>query len=150
MKASPVLFLDFDGVTHPEQCTSDKLFTCLPLIENVLRRYEDVEVVISSSWREFHKLSEMRGFFASDIAQRVVDCTPILPRNEVEPAPTRVRQRECLTWLDANRPGRPWLAIDDVPWMFEVGCANLLLTNHLTGFSQADAIYLKSVLERFK
>ena len=150
MKPSPVLFLDFDGVTHPEQCTSDKLFTCLPLIEDVLRRHEGVEVVISSSWRVHHPLEELRSYFSADMAHRVIDCTPILPRNEVEPAATRVRQRECLTWLDANRPGRPWLAIDDVPWMFEVGCANLLLTNHRTGFSPTDATHLQSVLGRLK
>lgn len=48
---NPVLFLDFDGVTHPEVCTAEQLFCCLPLIEEVLRRRPGVDIVISSSWR---------------------------------------------------------------------------------------------------
>lgn len=149
MKAT-ILFLDFDGVTHPEMCSATELFMCLPTIEDVLRRHQGVEVVISSSWRVHHPLEELRGYFSPDIKQRVIDCTPILPRNEVEPAATRVRQRECLTWLDAKRPGRPWLAIDDVPWLFEAGCPNLILTFHRTGFSPTDATHLQSALEGHK
>lgn len=32
-----ILFLDFDGVTHPEFCSYDDYFCRLPLIEEVLR-----------------------------------------------------------------------------------------------------------------
>lgn len=147
MRPSPILFLDFDGVTHPECCTADLLFTRLRLIEDVLRLHQDVEVVISSSWREYHKLPELRGYFSADISGRVIDCTPIFRQDPCEPAMTKVRQVECLTWLNEHRPGHPWVAIDDVPWGFEVGCPNLLLTNHRTGFSPADATYLNTVLE---
>jgi len=33
---SIILFLDFDGVTHPDFGPVDKLFTLMPLIEEVL------------------------------------------------------------------------------------------------------------------
>lgn len=150
MKPSPVVFIDFDGVTHPEVCTAEKLFTCLPLIEDVLRLHPAVDVVISSSWRVQHPMEELRSYFSADIAPRVIDCTPVYVQHKCEPAAPMARQVECLTWLNAHRPGQPWIALDDVPWLFEVGCANLLLTNHRTGFSPADAVYLKSVLERLK
>lgn len=146
----PVLFLDFDGVTHPEVCTAAELFKCLPTIEEVLRQHQDVEVVISSSWRVHHPLEELRGYFSPEIARRVIDCTPVYTQHKCEPAAKMVRQVECMSWLDAHRPSSPWVALDDVPWLFEVGCPNLLLTNHRNGFTQADAVYLQSVLERLK
>lgn len=57
---NPILFLDFDGVTHPEVCTAPELFTCLPLIEAVLLRHSHVCIVISSAWREHHGLEDLQ------------------------------------------------------------------------------------------
>lgn len=31
------LFLDFDGVLHPEHCRESRHFCCLPVFEQVLR-----------------------------------------------------------------------------------------------------------------
>ena len=148
MKKAPIVFLDFDGVTHPEFCRTEKLFTCLPLVEAVLRRHLPVEIVISSAWRTYHPLSELRGFFAPDMHQRVLGSTPVTAKNESMPAAPHVRQTECETWLTTHRPGHPWIAIDDVPWLFVPGCPNLLLTNHRVGFTQLNADQLNSVLER--
>lgn len=145
---APVVFLDFDGVTHPECCKTERLFTSVPLIEEVLRRHTSVEVVISSSWREHHPLSELRAFFSHDMSHRVVGVTPVAPRHRAEPSPAAVRETECLTWLAANRPDHPWIAIDDVPWIFSPGCPNLLLTHHRVGFTQLNADQLHSILER--
>ena len=47
-----VLFLDFDGVTHPEPCTQQEEFCTLHMIEGVVREFAELEIVISSSWRE--------------------------------------------------------------------------------------------------
>lgn len=152
MKTAPIVFLDFDGVTHPAHCTTEKLFTCLPLIEAVLRRHARAEIVISSSWREIHPLKELREFFAEDIALRVLGSTPVIPRNESMPAETSLRQSECETWLALHRTDHPcdhpWIAIDDMPILFQKDCPNLLLTDHRTGFTQNDADLLQSILER--
>ena len=51
-----ILFLDFDGVLHPEG--EDHIFKggvdfCfLPRLEALLREFPQVKIVISSSWRE--------------------------------------------------------------------------------------------------
>jgi len=52
-----ILFLDFDGVTHPQPCGDENVFCQLHLIEAVLRERElqGVHIVISSSWREYHR-----------------------------------------------------------------------------------------------
>jgi hypothetical protein len=73
-----ILFLDFDGVTHPEPCVHENVFCRLHLIESVLRERElrDVQIVISSSWREHHSLDDLRQFFSEDIQGRVVGVTP--------------------------------------------------------------------------
>ena len=72
--ASCIVFLDFDGVTHPEPCKGVNYFCHLPLIEAVLQEYPAVDIVISSSWRdpELHSLDDLRGFLSPDIAARVV------------------------------------------------------------------------------
>lgn len=147
MKA-PIVFLDFDGVTHPEVCKGEQLFNCLPLIERVLRHHRQVEVVISSSWREHHPLSELSARFSHDIGDRVVGCTPVVPIDRAQPAPSQVRELECRTWLTLHRPDHPWIAIDDVSWLFQPGCPNLLLTNQRTGFTRNNAEFLHSLLER--
>ena len=67
-----ILFLDFDGVTHPQPCDDENVFCRLHLIEAVLRERElqGVQIVISSSWREYHGLDDMREFFSQDMQGR--------------------------------------------------------------------------------
>ena len=128
-----ILFLDFDGVTHPEPYTQKTAFQQLPLIESVVREMGWVEIVVTSSWRETHSLEELREYFSPDIQPRVVGVTPDLWNPELPPA--FVRERECATWLAANRPtGTRWLAIDDRPTWFQPNCPNLLVTVTTRGF----------------
>ncbi|MFZ3000646.1 MAG: HAD domain-containing protein [Undibacterium umbellatum] len=48
-----ILFLDFDGVLHPEPCyDKTQLFSCLPRLEAILRDFPTVQIVISSTWRK--------------------------------------------------------------------------------------------------
>lgn len=148
LKPAPIVFLDFDGVTHPEMCQPKELFSCLPLIEAVLRRHVQADVVISSTWRQNHRLSELRKFFASDIRKRVVGCTPVMLEGDPRRTNGAVREAECLAWLAGHRPGSPWVAIDDVPWNFSVGCPHLVLTHHPVGFTPADAEHLQNILQR--
>jgi hypothetical protein len=150
--ASTVLFLDFDGVTHPEPSHEKGYFSQLDLIIDVLLRYRSVEVVISSSWRMQHSLAELRDFLFELPPHRVVGETPSI----INPSPTWVpgtrpsweRQWEIETWLKENRPwGTPWIALDDRAEWFEDGCKNLLLTDKTTGFTEADALLLTRMIE---
>jgi hypothetical protein len=70
-----VIFLDFDGATHPDRCFADNLFCRMPLIEEVLHEFPRVKIVISSSWRERYSLDDMRGFFDAGMQDRVIDVT---------------------------------------------------------------------------
>ena len=46
----PIVFLDFDGVLHPEHCHESKHFSCLPVFESVLSQVTDCKLVIASTW----------------------------------------------------------------------------------------------------
>jgi hypothetical protein len=145
------LFLDFDGVTHPEPCLKVHEFCFLPLIEDVLREYGAVEVVISSSWRNEYSLDQLRSFFSADIAKRVVGVTPSSKKPTDEWLPGRVggyeRERECDAWMQKNRTwGTPWLAIDDRPHWFRPDCADLLLTSSKVGFQESDKDTLREMI----
>jgi len=74
---SLTLFLDFDGVTHPDRARPERQFEALPLIEKVLRDHPEVEVVLSTSWRESYPLDVLRYLFSIDISERIVGMNPI-------------------------------------------------------------------------
>ncbi len=72
-----ILFLDFDGVLHPEPCYSDSdLFCHRPLFESVMREFPDIEIVISSTWRQNRSLAQLKALFSDDIAACIVGVTP--------------------------------------------------------------------------
>jgi hypothetical protein len=160
-RAGCIVFLDFDGVTHPDPCEPGQLFRRLPLIEEVLREFETCQIVISSSWRVVHRLDEMRGFFAADIRYRVIDvtpeyCAPNGHQGSLDFVQSAHRQWECEAWLHSKRlqlpqnrcAGPAWIAIDDRDYWFRPGCGNLLVTDATTGFGPDDALRLQAMLKQ--
>ena len=169
--ASVILFLDFDGVTHPEPCFQDNTFCRLALIEAVVRTFSAVEIVISSSWRDHYTLNELREHFSKDLRSRVVGVTPSLKypspvrRAGSGPAAAQEQDREIEallvasrptahereweieTWLTANRPtDTPWLAIDDRPEWFRPNSTNLLVTDSQQGFQPRQQQTLRAMI----
>ena len=145
-----VVFLDFDGVTHSQPLKGLE-FANLHIIESVLREYPDVDVVISSTWREQYTLGELRDYFSHDIRDRIVGVTPFFrsPKLDWTPGngPKWERQWEIETWMERNRPEAAWLAIDDYEPLFKVGCPNLLITNPKFGFHLDQADDLRDMIE---
>lgn len=142
-----ILFLDFDGVTHPEGCRTADLFCRLPLIEDVLLRHPSVLMVISSSWRAFRPLEKLRQRFRLDLRDRVVGCTPLASQDPCGPALHHVREIECMTWLQTHLPDAQWIALDDNSLLFQKGCPNLLAIDGRLGFTATDAIRLDARLQ---
>ncbi|MFZ7336446.1 HAD domain-containing protein [Comamonas jiangduensis] len=77
---SRVLFLDFDGVLHPPKAIAGakppltptqirlgwpQTFQHLPVLERLLAGYDNVGVVVSSSWRQYLKVPELAELLAS-------------------------------------------------------------------------------------
>lgn len=117
----PVLFLYFDGVLHPDPCGQDEAFASLHLLAAALSGYPFVDIVVSSAWREFHPINELKAFLGPKLGPRVVGITPV--HEELSPGRMAgsqlqdryVRQEECEAWLRKHRPQTQWLAIDDRP-----------------------------------
>ena len=148
-----ILFLDFDGVTHPDPCREVEYFRQLPLIENVLRDHRQLDVVISSSWRYDHTIHEMRDRFSPDIRSRVIDVTPSVTRTDYEGwIPPHLlqhhREWECRKWIRQHCPlDTPWLAIDDAAEWFTPECAHLLTTKSEFGFHPEQVLELDRMIK---
>ncbi len=139
-----ILGLDFDGVMHPVNSTTEPKFCRLPLLEAWLREHVRVDVLITSSWREHHPLDEMQSYFAPDLQERVLGATPLAHRlfgkawsrsvGEQERARYE-RQAEIEAWLEQNDCKEPWLALDDDPGLFEPQCQHLVLCDSCVGLT---------------
>lgn len=148
-----VLFLDFDGVLHPD-VTGRELFSQLPHLWDILRACPDIRVVFSTSWREQFPFDELVDMATSnggeDLADRFIGITPVLQK--CEPGQEHSRERECLAWIAENEGELPidqqplrWLALDDSGVWFSVSCRNLYVVDNRTGLVAED---VQSVVAR--
>lgn len=142
-----ILFLDFDGVLHPEPCyDADQLFCRLPLLENLLREFPNVSIVVSSTWRDTHTVEELRALFSADIGRRLIGVTPSwreLP--ELVETIGFQRHAEIEAWLrQAGTPWEKWVAIDDKSWLFKPFLPNLVRCNTDIGMNEEVVEQLRS------
>ena len=152
-----ILFLDFDGTTHPtprSYTSGEDLFCRLPILESWLRQRPGIEVVISSSWREAHSVDEMRGYFCEDLQRRIIGATPVLKRDDWEQydgelPPTRFeRELEVQRWLrESGEPWRPWAALDDQAWLYRPFNPRLVLCDQKVGLTQRELDGVDQVLQ---
>ena len=124
-----VLFLDFDGVLHPESGDPDAWFCFSPNFFEALQHAApkaDVPVVISSTWRMTSTIEAMREHFPVAMHHQIVGVTPDL---DViwEPRVHMNRQSEIEAWMREVSPHGDWLAIDDRPSLFDPDCKRLFV-----------------------
>ncbi len=149
MTQKTYIFMDFDGVTHPWGEVED--FRSLPLIEAVVRDFEEARIVIASDWRMLFSLSKLVSRFAADIQPRVAGATPhLIPKRGAELH--GLREREAMLWLGQHEPEvsrTAWCAIDDAPgnWLTR---SRLVLTDFKRGFTDEDAQALRRMLETLR
>jgi HAD domain in Swiss Army Knife RNA repair proteins len=145
-----VLFLDFDGVLHPDPCRDEQLFEHAPRLALALEEFPEASVVLSTSWRTFLPFERLLLPLETELRRRVIGVTPRFadfsaPRALV---PYR-RQAECMQWLGENgMHDAPWLALDDRPSWFRPYCDNLVVCDALVGFDDEAAARLRTGLLR--
>ncbi len=155
---SMLLYLDFDGVLHPEDVRSHRkrgvslvagsryrLFQHSGLLEQLLAPYPDIRIVLSTSW--------VRVYGCAGAAKRL----PLSLRNRVIGATfhSRMLQNEFLAlprglqiWSDVVRR-RPfdWLALDDDSDDWPPWCRDQLVATHaVEGIS--DPAVMRQIEER--
>ena len=143
-----ILFLDFDGVLHP-QPNDGAQFSNAPRVWELLARHPEVSIVFSTGWRFEHPVDSLRGFATAQggehLADRFIDATPLLRHDADEQS----RERDCLAWLAANkRDGEPWLALDDMPGLFSRGVPNLYHVNPKRGLMPYDVERISAHIRR--
>ena len=145
-----ILFLDFDGVLHPEPCHDGaQLFCRLPLLESLLREFPEVVIVVSSTWRGTRTVEALRALFSDDIGRRVIGATPSwrdLP--ELVEMIGYQRQAEIEGWLrQAGIPWEKWVALDDKPWLYRPFLPNLVHCDRTVGVDEAAISRLRAKLK---
>ncbi|MGC2029246.1 MAG: HAD domain-containing protein [Steroidobacteraceae bacterium] len=121
----PVLFLDFDGVLHPNCCAPEDCFCLLPALAATIAPFE-VDIVISSSWRHHYSLRWIKKRFPAALRKRIVGTT-----GESFPG-TYARWREIRAFL-GQHPSPDWRALDDFDFEFPADCHELIYCDGARG-----------------
>jgi len=150
----PVLFLDYDGVLHPDEVYLERgrpvlrargeLFIWVPLLEAALAPHPRVRIVLSTSWARELRFATARDRLPPGLRARVIGATWHSTMGRVDGI-----SLGRTTWWDqatryeqirryVNRAGlRAWVAIDDRPegWAeADRGC--LVRTHSSRGLSE--------------
>ena len=141
-----ILFLDFDGVLHSafNAVGHRDDFNKLPLLEGWLRQYPEVDIVVSSSWRELMEIGALREIFSEDLRHRVVDACPIISINEEA---NYYRYEEIISWIKLKKYDGLWLALDDAAHEFPPFFDRLVVCQKNIGI---DDSVIKKLTVKFK
>lgn len=148
-RGAPILYLDFDGVLHHENCLwhprrgaylqalpGHKLFQHVELLENMLMPYPNVLIVLSTSWVLRYGFSGAAKRLSPNLRSRVIGATyhSSMPKDLFADMQRGVQvTNEVLR----RRPGS-WLALDDnqegwPAWSFP----NVLFSHPVLGINDA-------------
>ena len=152
-----ILFLDFDGVLHPDAAYlvngrptlkgSGELFMWAPLLVDVLADFPHVQIVLSTSWARELTFNRARRWLPVALRTRVIGATwhsamAFRPDGfRVNPTwwDTATRYQQIKRY--ATRAGlTSWVAVDDQPEGWDAAdCDKLIQTNGDTGLSDIAA-----------
>lgn len=130
--ATPILFLDFDGVLHPGSGVDSGFMCRAPDLEEALSGH-DLRIVVSSSWRFHMEMNEILDMLPAGISQRVVAATGDAHIGRWP------RFHEIRAWVQVNEPLANWRALDDARLEFPDPCPELIACDPRTGFGSEQA-----------
>jgi HAD domain in Swiss Army Knife RNA repair proteins len=120
-----VLYLDFDGVLHPDavfryrnppairlQAPGHELFESAPVLDQLLAPYPGIRIVLSTSWVRELGFNEARETLPSALQARVVGATFHRRHHDYYTFSRLSRYVQIVDDVQRRRPTR-WLAIDD-------------------------------------
>jgi len=140
VRPAPVLFLDFDGVLHPNLATPEQRFVRLPLLANALGDSE-VQIIVSSSWRFEWSLARLKALFPESIRTRLVGTT----------GPAHIGRHARWNEINAcctERRLTNWRALDDAYFEFPDPCEQLIRCEGSRGIGQAECVALAAWLSQ--
>ncbi len=155
MFSAPIIFLDFDGVLHPDPDPDawperGPCFTCLRVLEDALGGL-DYQIVITSGWRGLYPLNELIAPLG-ELAARVIGVTSYLSHLPPKWNKGRaIRQAEVRRWLETNgHQDTPFLVLDDWVDGFDRAWPHLYLADGKTGLRPEDCKPIRACLSRLQ
>lgn len=137
-----LIFLDFDGVLHPNFSPEGEYFSQAGYLLDALDGFaEDVEIVISSSWRFHWSTNAILQMLPKGLARLVTGITPI-----GEPG-RHQRYREIKAYLTSRIGQHDWRALDDAVNEFPKDCAELIECDGRIGLDDLSAVRLRRWLD---
>lgn len=125
------IFLDFDGVLHTH---NGKKFSLVNNFAHVVKKYPEVKIVFSTSWREYSTIENLKEYLPEIIHKQCIGVTPWFKESMKNP-----RFYEIQQYLEENKMKDNWLAIDDLASLFPPDCKNLFLVDGREGISASTA-----------
>ena len=133
-----LLFLDFDGVLHPNFSQEREYFSRAGYLMQALDGFaDDVGVIISSSWRFHWPADTLLQKLPASLAPLVAGFTP-----EVDPG-RHQRYREIHAYLKLRRGHADWRALDDADNEFPKGCRELIRCDGRVGLDDSTVACLR-------
>ncbi|NUA30559.1 HAD domain-containing protein [Cupriavidus basilensis] len=128
-----ILFLDYDGVLHPDAAylvngrpelhADGELFMWSPILEDIIRPYVDLRIVLSTSWVRVLGFSRARDYLSAELSSRVIGGTWHSGMRRHSEASHRVdedwfiamsRYEQIARYIARAGPrAASWLAVDD-------------------------------------
>jgi hypothetical protein len=123
-----VIFLDFDGVVHPqEDPDAAGRMRWIPILVHLLAPAPDVSIIVHSTWRYQYTDGELKELLG-ELGNRFIGSAPRMPREQA-----------IETVLQANKSGiTSHLVLDDDRKEFTSGRLNLVLCESSQGLSALD------------
>ena len=113
-----ILFLDFDGVLHPNGCASKGCFSLLPELITTITPFE-LDIVISSSWRNHRSFRRLKKLFPLPFRHRLIGTT----RDPLQGAHARWKEIQAYV---REHTVVDWRALDDFDFEFPPDCRELI------------------------
>ena len=154
-----ILFLDYDGVLHPDAAylvhgrpelrAEGDLFMWAPILQDILAPYPDAQIVLSTSWVRVLGFSRARDFLPENLRRRVIGGTWHSAMGRHAEGSHKIernwfalasRYDQIATYIQrASSHIVDWIAIDDdgVGWDPNM-LDHLILTERNLGLSDAE------------
>lgn len=136
--ADKVLYLDFDGVLHDDavywspargiyiKTPGRTLFEWMPILEELLMPYQEVKIVLSTSWVRVKNFEFAKKHLSPALQTRVVGAT--YHRREMRGKGFELLPRGVQVWSDVvRRKPTNWFAIDNDDINWPVWCRDKLV-----------------------
>jgi len=124
------LFVDIDGVLHPNFSPPHQALSLAPKLADTLAE-SNVQIIISSSWRFERSIAEIQALLPKGLAERVVGTTGLQPY-----------EGEFARWSEICESVQQhgiidWRVLDDSKFEFPAtGCPELILVDGRRGLAE--------------